>query len=97
MGTPIDAIQHILSKGYRRARNFGFLHPNSKLIPLVQLRKRIVLPHSNHAWRYAVNVVAWKMKIIRTRINTFTHRLRTHASNRDGHITQHTLPTCRIS
>ena len=28
-------LQHILPKGYRRARNFGFLHPNSKLIPLV--------------------------------------------------------------
>lgn len=49
-----------LSKGYRRARSFGFLHPNSKLIPLVQLRKRVVLPHSNHARRYAVNVVAGK-------------------------------------
>ncbi len=37
-------LQHILPKGYRRARNFGFLHPNSKLILLVQLRKRVVLP-----------------------------------------------------
>ena len=29
-------LRHILPKGYRRARNFGFLHPNSKLIALVQ-------------------------------------------------------------
>lgn len=53
-------LQHILPKGYRRARNFGFLHPNSKLIPMVQLRKRVVLPYSNHARRVAVNVVAGK-------------------------------------
>ncbi|MEJ1357610.1 MAG: transposase, partial [Candidatus Sedimenticola sp. (ex Thyasira tokunagai)] len=30
-------MQHVLPKGFRRARNFGFLHPNSKrLIQLVQ-------------------------------------------------------------
>jgi hypothetical protein len=31
-------LQHVLPKGLRRARNFGFLHPNSKrLIALLQL------------------------------------------------------------
>ena len=31
-------LQHVLPKGFRRARNFGFLHPNSKrLIHLLQL------------------------------------------------------------
>ncbi len=30
-------LQHVLPKGFRRARNFGFLHPNSKrLIVLLQ-------------------------------------------------------------
>lgn len=30
-------IQHVLPKGFRRARNYGFLHPNSKgLIKLIQ-------------------------------------------------------------
>ena len=30
-------VQHVLPKGFRRARNFGFLHPNSKrLIQLLQ-------------------------------------------------------------
>jgi hypothetical protein len=30
-------LQHVLPKGFRRARNFGFLHPNSKrLIQLIQ-------------------------------------------------------------
>ena len=31
-------VQHVLPKGFRRARNFGFLHPNSKgVIKLIQL------------------------------------------------------------
>jgi len=31
-------LQHILPKHFRRARNFGFLHPNSKrLIQVIQL------------------------------------------------------------
>jgi hypothetical protein len=31
-------LQHVLPKGFRRARNFGFLHPNSKqLIQVLQL------------------------------------------------------------
>ena len=31
-------LQHVLPKGFRRARNYGFLHPNSKkLIVLLRL------------------------------------------------------------
>jgi len=31
-------LQHVLPRGFRRARNFGFLHPNSKqLIKIIQL------------------------------------------------------------
>ena len=31
-------LQHVLPKGFRRARNYGFLHPNSKaLIALIQV------------------------------------------------------------
>ena len=30
-------LQHVLPKGFRRARNFGFLHPNSKR--LIAVRK----------------------------------------------------------
>ena len=31
-------LQHVLPKGFRRTRNFGFLHPNSKrLIALLKL------------------------------------------------------------
>ena len=38
-------LQHVLPKGLRRARNFGFLHPNSKrLIALLHLVLRVVPP-----------------------------------------------------
>ena len=31
-------LQHVLPRGFRRARNYGFLHPNSKrLIELLHL------------------------------------------------------------
>ena len=36
-------LQHVLPKGFRRARNFGFLHPNCKrLIALLQVLLRFV-------------------------------------------------------
>ncbi len=76
-------LQHILPKGYRRARNFGYLHPNSKLIPLVQLLKRVVLPPPQPRPAIRCQCCGGVMKIIRTRIKTFTKRLRTSASNRE--------------
>lgn len=43
-------LQHVLPKGFRRARNFGFLHPNSKrLIALLQLVLKL-LPGADLAW-----------------------------------------------
>ena len=43
-------LQHVLPKGFRRARNFGFLHPNCKrLIALLHLLLRFV-PASVQAW-----------------------------------------------
>ena len=43
-------LQHVLPKGFRRARNFGFLHPNSKrLIQVLQLRFRLD-PNRAIAW-----------------------------------------------
>jgi hypothetical protein len=36
-------LQHVLPKGFRRARNYGFLHPNSKrLIALLQVVLKVV-------------------------------------------------------
>ncbi len=76
-------LQHILPKGYRRARNFGFLHSNSKLIPLVQLLKRVVLPPPKPRLTIRCKCCGGVMKIIRTRIKTFINRLRTPASDRE--------------
>ncbi|HRL78657.1 MAG TPA: transposase [Candidatus Accumulibacter phosphatis] len=43
-------VQHVLPKGFRRARHFGFLHPNSKrLIALLQLLLNFA-PASATAW-----------------------------------------------
>ena len=43
-------LQHVLPKGFRRARNFGFLHPNRKrLIALLHLLLKFV-PASAQAW-----------------------------------------------
>lgn len=73
-------LQHILPKGYRRARNFGFLHPNSKLVRLVQLIKRVVLPLSKPRPTLRCKCCGGAMKIIRTRITPCLIRLRTTAS-----------------
>jgi hypothetical protein len=43
-------LQHVLPKGFRRARNFGFLHPNCKrLIALLQVVLK-VMPAPVAAW-----------------------------------------------
>jgi len=43
-------LQHVLPKGFRRARNFGFLHPNCKcLIALLQVLLRFA-PGQSMAW-----------------------------------------------
>lgn len=67
-------LQHVLPKGFRRARNFGFLHPNSKLVQRVQLLKRVVVlpPQPRPAVR--CKCCGGTMKIIRTRIKTFNSR-----------------------
>jgi hypothetical protein len=66
-------LQHILPKGFRRARNFGFLHPNSKhLIQLLQILLRRVPnptafePTKRPALRCPC--CGGEMKIVRTRI-----------------------------
>jgi len=45
-------LQHILPRGFRRTRNFGFLHPNSKtLIKILQ-------------WVFRLNPARWLAKIV---------------------------------
>ena len=66
-------LQHILPKGFRRARNFGFLHPNSKqLIQILQLKFKLD-PNRALAWmkerpKMTCSCCGGVMKIIQTRI-----------------------------
>jgi hypothetical protein len=67
-------LQHVLPKGFRRARNFGFLHPNSKrLIALLQYLLGLDLKRAL-AWirprpRLACPCCGGEMKIIKTRLS----------------------------
>ena len=66
-------LQHVLPKGFRRARNFGFLHPNSKrLIQVLQLHFKL---DPNRALDWVKKRLPMRcsccgavMKIIKTRI-----------------------------
>ena len=66
-------LQHVLPKGFRRARNFGFLHPNCKrLIALLHLLLRFVPPLASAWVKERAPIVCaccgTAMKIVRTRI-----------------------------
>ncbi len=66
-------LQHILPRGFRRTRNFGFLHPNSKsLIALIQLLCKInvngALSWLRERAKFTCGACGGLMKIIRTRI-----------------------------
>jgi hypothetical protein len=66
-------LQHILPKGFRRARNYGFLHPNSKsTIALLQIRLKIAFNPYEHRSRPALICACCGgvKKIVRTRIKT---------------------------
>jgi len=66
-------LQHVLPKGFRRARNFGFLHPNSKrLIQILQFICKLD-PTRTLAWMRKRPPMVCKccggiMSIIKTRI-----------------------------
>ena len=68
-------LQHVLPKGFRRARNFGFLHPNCKrLIALLHLLLKFV-PASALAWvkpraPIICTCCGAVMTIVRTRIRS---------------------------
>jgi hypothetical protein len=72
-------LRHVLPKGLRRARNFGFLHPNSKkLIALLQYLFRLSPPTATGI-RVARPVLVCPccggtMTIVRTRISALSPR-----------------------
>lgn len=66
-------LQHILPKGFRRARNFGFLHPNSKrlirlLHYLLKLHPDRLLAFIRQRPSLTCSCCGGPMKIVRTRI-----------------------------
>jgi hypothetical protein len=73
-------LQHVLPKGFRRSRNFGFLHPNSKrLIALLRLlvfrRAPPAAPNTNTSTAQPTPRAQWKcvccggtMVVVRRRI-----------------------------
>jgi len=71
-------VQHVLPKGFRRARNYGFLHPNSKrLIQLIQYLLNLAIT-CKKAWmrtrpKLTCRCCGAAMKIIRTRIYPELH------------------------
>lgn len=71
-------LQHVLPKGLRRARNFGFLHPNSKrLIQLLQYLLQIdlsrALAHLRPRPCFSCSCGA-QMHVVRTRIQPIDAR-----------------------
>ena len=81
-------LQHVLPKGFRRARNFGFLHPNCKrLIALLQILLKFV-PYQAASWTrprpaFVCPCCGAPMTIVRTRIRSTAPR----ASPADTRIT----------
>lgn len=69
-------LLHILPKGFRRARNFGFLHPNSKLVSLVQLIKQVVVPPPQLRPVVNCSCCGQPMRIVRTRVKCEVNTLR---------------------
>ena len=66
-------LQHTLPRGFRRARNYGFLHSNSKrTIALLQLQLRIIpkLCESRPRPALLCSCCGGEMRIVRTRIKT---------------------------
>jgi hypothetical protein len=66
-------LQHVLPKGFRRARNFGFLHPNCKrLIALLHVVLKFDPGHAAGWFRPRPPIVCpccgAAMKIVRTRV-----------------------------
>jgi len=61
-------LLHILPKGFRRARNFGFLHPNSRLVKLVQLIKQVAVPPPQPRPAVSCACCGSPMRIVRTRV-----------------------------
>ena len=69
-------MQHVLPKGFRRSRNYGFLHPNSKLLKQIQLITQVFIKPAKPKERAKINCpcCGGEMQIVQTQIkNTRQH------------------------
>lgn len=70
-------LQHVLPKGFRRARNYGFLHPNRKrLIALLHVLLKFIPPAPPASIRPAMACPCCgaAMRIVKTLLRTMTPR-----------------------
>ena len=80
-------LQHVLPKGFRRARNYGFLHPNSKqLIRLLQYLGKLNINPAQIQLKKRASLICRccgaPMKIIATQIRRFEIQASTPTSLR---------------
>jgi len=63
-------MQHVLPKRFRRTRNYGFLHPNSKLLKQIQLITQVFIRPAKPTARAEIHCPCCGgiMKIVQTRI-----------------------------
>lgn len=63
-------MQHVLPKRFRRSRNYGYLHPNSKLLKQIQLLTHVTLwaPKPKPRPTISCPCCGGLMKIVQTRI-----------------------------
>jgi hypothetical protein len=68
-------LQHVLPKGFRRSRNYGFLHPNSKLLKQIQLLTQVFIQPPKPTERPTINCACCGgvMIIVQTRIKNILH------------------------
>lgn len=71
-------MQHVLPKGFRRSRNYGFLHPNSKLLKYIQLITHVFIGPTKPTPRAEVHCpcCGGVMKIVQTQIKNQKQRWR---------------------
>lgn len=63
-------LQHVLPKGFRRSRNYGFLHPNSKLLKQIQWITQVFIQPPKPTERPTIKCPSCggAMKIVQTQI-----------------------------
>ncbi len=71
-------MQHVLPRGFRRSRNYGFLHPNSKLLKQIQLITQVFIKPTIPTQRAKIicPCCGGEMKIVQTRIKNSKQRWR---------------------